>query len=212
MDHRTERLLVRRILAGERAACEELVRLHHAPIYRLLVRLCRDADLAEDLTQEAFAAAWAGIGTFSGASSLATWLHRIAYRRFIDSYRRRRPLATLDENLAEKADTNSADPLQGLLADEESRRLYDALAQLDPPDRDILVLHYLQGLTFRQMAEVLDEPGGTVKWRTSQALAKLRVILDNEKEHENQPAEQTRASGSPIDRGVSTGSTRAEGA
>ena len=66
------------------------------------------------------------------------------------------------------------------MADDESRRLHQALDGLDAGERILLVLHYLQDLSYREMASVLDEPSGTVKWRTHEALNRLRVLLDEE--------------------------------
>ena len=66
------------------------------------------------------------------------------------------------------------------MAAEEVRRLHVALDELETTDRTLLVLHYLQGLSYREMALVLDEPNGTVKWRTSEALKSLRILLAEE--------------------------------
>lgn len=190
----SEKLLVRRILAGDREACRQLILLHHQAIYRLLVHLCRDAHTAEDLTQETFAAAWTGLGTFSGTASLATWLHRIAYRKFVDAGRRRQvvPVGQPDQAI-EQVPSNEPDALDEVLADERSRRLYQALARLEPAERDVVVLHYLQGLSYREMAEVLDEPSGTVKWRTSQALTRLKTLLEGRLEDETEPTKTQEA-------------------
>ena len=75
--------------AGHPEACAERVRGHYQAVYRLLVHLTRDVHQAEDLTQETFAAAWERIATFEGRATLATWLHRIAYTKFIDARRGR---------------------------------------------------------------------------------------------------------------------------
>ncbi len=194
MNRWSEKLLVRRILAGDREACTQLIRLHHQAIYRLLVHLCRDAHVAEDLTQETFAAAWAGLSTFGGTASLATWLHRIAYRKFVDARRRKPPLKAVQlEQVTERVASTTPDPLDGVLANEQSRRLYQALARLAPAERDVAVLHYLQDLSYSQMAQVLDEPPGTVKWRTSQALAKLKTLLEGRLEDESGPNTTTQS-------------------
>src|SRR5262249_14807525 len=134
---------------------------------------------AEDLTQETFAAAWETIATFQGRASLATWLHRIAYTKFIDARRAERRAAGMRERLT-SPQAAPADPFDTALAGDEARRLYRALDGLDAPERTLLVLHYLQGLSYREMAEVLDEPTGTVKWRTGEALSRLRALLGDE--------------------------------
>jgi RNA polymerase sigma-70 factor (ECF subfamily) len=171
--------LVSSLHAGRPEACAELVRAHYQTVYRFLVHLARDIHQAEDLTQETFAAAWARIATFQGRATLATWLHRIAYTKFIDAVRAERRAAGLCNRLAS---TKAAvcDPQDTVMANDEARHLYRALYALDAPQRTVLVLHYLQGLSYREMAAVLDEPTGTVKWRTSEALHQLRALLGDE--------------------------------
>jgi RNA polymerase sigma-70 factor (ECF subfamily) len=165
--------------AGHPEACAELVRLYHQAVYRFLVHLARDVHWAEDLIQETFAAAWQRLATFQGRSSLSTWLHRIAYTKFVDARRAERRAAAVRE-LCDRPKVPPADPLDMIIADEESQWLYQCLHRLDVPERTLLVLHYLQGLSYREMATVLDEPAGTVKWRTHEALSRLRALLSNE--------------------------------
>lgn len=175
----TDRSLARRIAVGDHDACAALVESHHAAVYRLLARLCRDVHLAEDLTQETFAAAWANIENYRGDSSLATWLHQIAYRKFLDSRRRAtRAVAIEFSQHFNEIGASPIDPLADAIADEEAHRLHQALDRLPQRERDVLVLHYLQGLSYREVAEVLEEPVGTVKWRTSRALDELKNLLE----------------------------------
>jgi RNA polymerase sigma-70 factor (ECF subfamily) len=167
-------------LRGDRSkAVAELIRAHYQPVYRFLLHLTRDIPWAEDLTQETFVCAWEHIARFEGRSTLATWLHRIAYTKFIDSQRSERRAATLREHVESTA-SSPDDPLETAMAVDEARRLYAALDELDSADRTLLVLHYLQGLSYREMASVLDEPTGTVKWRTGEALKCLRRLLADE--------------------------------
>jgi RNA polymerase sigma-70 factor (ECF subfamily) len=165
--------------AGHPEACAEVVRAHYPAVYRFLVHLTRDVHEAEDLTQETFAAAWEKLATFQARASLATWLHRIAYTKFIDALRAERRALGMHERLP-SSQVAPSDPLDAVMADEEARRLYRGLDGLDAPDRTLLVLHYLQGLSYREMALVLDEPTGTVKWRTALALSRLRALLIDE--------------------------------
>jgi RNA polymerase sigma-70 factor (ECF subfamily) len=187
----SEKHLAHRIAAGDREACVQLIQLHQAAIYRFLVHLAGDAHRAEDLVQDTFAAAWAAIDTFRGGSSLATWLHRIAYRKFADALRRKPRIAFEPATAVDDVRSAGPDPLEEVLAEEQSRRLYQALARLADTDRDVVVLHYLQGLSFADMAAVLDEPVGTAKWRTHQALARLKSLLEGRLDDE--PGKATRA-------------------
>jgi len=171
-----ERLLAVRVADGDRHACAELVHRYHAQVYRMMATLCRDEHQAEDLTQETFAACWAGARGFDGRSSLGAWLRRIAYHKFIDSLRRRRlapPPATVDA----PEPVDPARPVDALLADEAARNLRAAVDALPAGGREVIVLHYLEGLSFREVAYVLDEPAGTVKWRVSAALGELRRLM-----------------------------------
>jgi RNA polymerase sigma-70 factor (ECF subfamily) len=172
----SDNALLRRILAGSHEACAEFVREHHAPVYRLLVHLCRDVHLAEDLTQETFLVAWTKIRSFKAASSLNTWLHTIAYRKFIDACRLGERSKTVQTAVDDRR-SPEPNPYEAALVNDETRQLYRALDGLPDSDRDILVLHYLQGLSYQQMAVVLEEPSGTVKWRTSAAIEHLRQAL-----------------------------------
>jgi RNA polymerase sigma-70 factor (ECF subfamily) len=150
-------------------------------VYRFLAYLTLDAGLAEELTQETFAAAWAGVDSYKGRASLGTWLHRIAYRKFIDAKRgleRDRHLKDrLKEYAREALDGDVSDPFRRLAADEDRRLVYEAMLRLESSEYLVVLLHYIEGLSFREIAGVLDEPVGTVKWRTSRALKRLRQYL-----------------------------------
>src|SRR5262245_7232022 len=146
-----ERLLAA-IRAGRREACAALVRAHYAGVYRFLLHLTRDVALAEDLTQDTFATAWEKIGSFAGRSALGTWLHRIAYGKFVGVRRRRRGGAEPHGRLRHRAGAETATPLDAAIADDQTRHLYVLLHRLEPRDQALLVLHYLQGLRYRELA------------------------------------------------------------
>ena len=164
---------------GRTEAFSELVRSHYQAIFRFLVHLSRDIHRAEDLTQETFGTAWQRIASFQGRSSLETWLHRIAYTKFIDGQRSEQRASKLRESLT-GSEISVMDPFQLMLADDESRNLYRALNELSPANRTLLVLHYLQGLSYREIALVLNEPNGTIKWRMAVALKCLRPLVGEE--------------------------------
>ena len=181
-----ERLFVQRIAGGDADACAELVRAHHADIYGFALHLCHDEHVAQDITQETFTAAWSRIGSFNGSCALGTWLHRIAYNKFVDRHRQARHSDIDPANLLPARQSSDPGPLENLLADEQSEHLHQAIARLAAPARQTIILHYFQGLSYREMAFVIDEPVGTIKWRTSRALAQLKRLMQPGPDNENE--------------------------
>lgn len=168
--------LVNALRAGRPEAFAVLVKLHYQAVYRWAFRLTMDVHQAEDLTQETFSTAWQKVASFEGRASVRTWLHRIAYTRFLDCRRAARQASRPGQRLDDARESAPA-PLDRLVVEDEVQRLTQALRRLDETDRCVLILHYLQDLSYREMADVLDEPSGTVKWRTSLALGRLRALL-----------------------------------
>ncbi|MFA5863833.1 MAG: RNA polymerase sigma factor [Phycisphaerae bacterium] len=167
----------------DRQQCRSIVRDHYPSVYRFLLHITRDEGLAEDLTQETFAAAWQKFNTFEHRSDAGTWLCRIAYRKFIDQVRKRQTDAKLTENLKseKRSEPETQNPMDRLLADERSRQLYQAVQTLDENGRALIILHYLQNRSFSQMAEILDQPVGSIKWRVNQVLSRLRDLMEERK-------------------------------
>jgi RNA polymerase sigma-70 factor (ECF subfamily) len=164
-----ERALVRRILAGDRAAGERLVGDHYPLIYRLLLCLAGSAEIAEDLTQQTFVKAWQALASFRGESSLATWLHSIGYREYTHWLRSRRDDAPLHDS--------EAQPGEQFESRLESMLLRRALAQLSAEHRETFLLYHLQELSVKEVAAVLNVPSGTVKSRLVAARRRLRELL-----------------------------------
>ena len=185
----SEMLLARRIRAGDREACAAFVRAHHADVYRFLARLCRDAHAAEDLTQETFAAAWQGIGSFGGLASLKTWLYRLAVNQASNHRRwwRRRckqetvsldaPQGDTSATLGERLPSGARSPEQVALTRERQRLLMAALDQLKHDYRVAVVLRDIEELSYEEIAATLDVPVGTVKSRIARGREELRNRL-----------------------------------
>ncbi len=184
MRDRSERRILKALQERRREAYEDVIDAHYASVYRLVLFLTRDAHAAEDLTQEVFASAWGAIHDFRGDASVRTWLHRIAYHAFLDMRRRRQR----DDSLAGRlvggdADSGpAAEPLSRLMADENLARVYRAMDRLDAEERAMLVLHYVEGLSYREMAQVLHRSDGTLKWMINRTVEKLRRQLGEQVE------------------------------
>ena len=179
MLERSERQILKGIKEGNPEAFTAIVDRYYKSVYSLLAYLSRDKHFAEDLTQDTFTSAWTNIRDYKGRASLKTWLHRIAYNKFLDSERKLKQTSGLISGIKGNGIKvqNGSDPLNEITQDEHSRILFDAMQKLGPDEYAVIVLHYIQGFSYREIAEVLNEPAGTVKWRTSRAIEKLRETL-----------------------------------
>ena len=184
----SERLLVRRLRRGDREACGELIQRYHEGVFGYLRRLGADTALAEDLTQETYAKAWRGIGTLRKAASLRSWLLSIARNEYFQWARGRsnEPAPIADP---EESEAGGPDPEGAVLLDERDLLVRRAVRCLDPGLRELVALHYFQGLSLREVGVVAGIPAGTAKSRIHRALERLRELLEPmEAEHEQERA------------------------
>lgn len=161
--------------SGDRYAGEQFVQTYYARIERLLRCLTGSPDTARDLTQQTFVKAWQALPGFKFEASLQTWLHRIAYHEYTHWLRDRRDHAPI-EAAYHIADT-SANPV---VNDWGIVLLPDALARLSEELRDTFLLFYVQELSIKEVADVLNVPRGTVKSRLFTARQQLRGLLERE--------------------------------
>ncbi len=175
--------LVERCLGGDETAWEDMVRLHTRRVYSICYRFTgRDSD-AQDLTQEVFLRIFRNMKSFrSGEGSFVVWLTRLTRNLLIDHYRRTRSERTTDSiedqlpMLEEK--TVSLGHADSVLAGREaSEVLQMALRRLSPELRETVVLRDLQEMEYREIAQVLNVPEGTVKSRLNRGRAELARVL-----------------------------------
>jgi len=190
IDEVLEPALVRRAAAGERSAFAELVRRHQGKVRGLLLRLCGDRTLADDLAQEVFLRAYRGLFGFEGRSSFGTWLYRISYNAYLNHSTRVRKWSSLPS--AYDAETAAPDDALSPPRADLRRDLEAAVATLPTRYRGVVVLYYLQDLSYPEIAEILDVPLGTVKTHLHRAKRLLRSKLhgwelDTDDEAEDEP-------------------------
>lgn len=170
-----EDVLVRRAASGETAAFAELLRRHQGKVRGLLLRLCGDRTLADDLAQEVFLRAYRGLWGFEGRSSFGTWLYRISYNAYLNHSTRVRKWSSLPT--AYDAETAAPDDALSPPRADLRRDLEAAVATLPQRYRGVVVLYYLQDLSYPEIAEILDVPLGTVKTHLHRAKRLLRAKL-----------------------------------
>jgi RNA polymerase sigma-70 factor, ECF subfamily len=161
--------LLDQLRSGDAEAGRRFVRDYYPGIYRYLHYLTGRREVAEDLAQETFVQAWRGLASFEGRSSLRAWLHRIAHREFLQSLRSQRPLVSLDE-VGEERVSDSPD-----LAEVVDMRVI--LGKLPLGQRQVVALHYMEGYTSEEIAQILEAPVTTVNYRLLEARARLRREL-----------------------------------
>lgn len=174
--------LLTRFLSGEEEAFEALVVRYEAPLRKLAYGLVRDWGLAEDVAQDAFIRAYRKATTFRGGASVKAWLYRIAINRAYDELRRirRKKEVPLENAVLPERERESTEAIAE--ASELQRKIAHALAQLRPEYRTPLVLREIEGMTYREIAEFLDWPLGTVQIRIHRGRLELRSHLADLKE------------------------------
>ncbi|MCB9665521.1 MAG: RNA polymerase sigma factor [Alphaproteobacteria bacterium] len=146
-----------------------------APLHRFCLRMLRDEQDAQEVSQEVLVKLLRALDRYDPQRSFSTWAYGIARNACIDHLRRRR-LRT-HEPSREVADT-SPTPLQEASRAERAERLHEALAEIPPMYREILVLYHFEHLKYTEIAEVLDLPLGTVMNRIFRARGKLRTAYE----------------------------------
>ncbi len=167
-------LLAVRCQVGEAEAFDELVQRFHLPLWRYIRRLSADSGTADDLVQEVWLKVIRGFPDLRDPTRLSPWLFRIA--RFTAIDRLRRDPEASESRLASEAEA-SCDP-EPLEKEEREAVLYEGLADLPRVEREVLTLFYLEELSLREVAEVLEIPAGTVKSRLFRARRQLKTRLE----------------------------------
>ena len=166
--------LVQAAREGDAGAIEALVRRYQVRIFNHARILTCDDGEAEDLAQETFIRAFRGLKRFRGESSFKNWLYRIATNVAIDALRRQRETTDVDEIQLASPDTG---PEARVEEQERSRIVQEAVLALPPASRAVLVLREYEGLSYREIADTLDIPIGTVMSRLNYARNRLRKSL-----------------------------------
>jgi RNA polymerase sigma-70 factor (ECF subfamily) len=182
--------LAARCMAGEAAAWEQLAKTQHRKVYGICYRFTGSATEAEDLTQEVFLKMYRNLGNFDPArGSFGTWLTTLTRNLLVDNYRRSR-MERASDSLDESVDGEEDGPSKlERLADsrpsqehhvaglELKAKIQHALAQVSPELREAVILRDLEDMDYKDIAEVLHVPQGTVKSRISRGRSELARLL-----------------------------------
>ena len=185
MTREQESAVVRAVLDGDVNAFEMLVREYEKNVYNLALRMVGNSEDAADMSQEAFIKAYNSLNSFRGDSKFSVWLYRIVSNVCLDFIRSRKRKQTVslsvEDDNGEDVELDIADDTQSpeRLMDKQLTRdaVRRGLASLPPGQRQILLLREIQGLSYDEIAEVLNVEAGTVKSRIFRARKKLSAFL-----------------------------------
>lgn len=185
--------IVRRCLDGDSAAWAEMVRAQHRRVYNLCYRFTGNAADAEDLTQDVFLKIYSNLSSFDAArGSLAVWIATMTRNHLVDHFRRSRNVratSSLDEGWdlndglkpVERLLSGAPSPHQAAAQKELANMVQGALARVSVDLREAVILRDLQDFDYKEIAQVLDIPEGTVKSRISRGRAELARLLERSK-------------------------------
>ena len=170
--------------SGNEQAFEQLVERHKQKAYHIAFDFCRDREDAKDLSQDAFLKAFVNLKNFDGRSSFYTWFYRILVNLCLDYKRRqkRSPTDSFDETLEPQMErshepSQPRSPDQQVLARQMSRRVDAALQALPAKQRTAFILKNHQGLSIKEIADLMQTAEGTVKVHLHRAVTALRHSL-----------------------------------
>jgi len=179
--------LVARSIAGDDEAYRILVERYSDFVYTIALRVVRSEEEAEDVAQEAFVRAHRALPRFRGDSKFSSWLYRIAVNRALTHLKRRRSRPSTVEMSSSPgveaeiaAHRSGGSPADELLKDEFRARVRAAVAKLPPRYRAAVTLFYLEERSYKEVAEALGVPMGTLKTHLHRSCALLRDELSTE--------------------------------
>ena len=178
MTWNTITLLVERARTGDRSAYGELVERFQPAVYALALTRLRNANEAQELTQEVFIHAMTKLEQLRDAHCFLGWLRQITVRMAINRLTRRAPLLGAEPEFLQNTPAVNQTPLEEMVRGEEKDELWVGLDRLKEVDRATLVAFYIRGRSLKQMSREFETPVGTIKRRLHVARNRLRVQLE----------------------------------
>jgi len=167
--------LCERAKAGDMEAASELVGQFYERIFAWFRRLSGHDQDAADLTQKTFCKVWVSLSSYQSRSSFSTWIHGIGHHVYLDWRRRKNIIEQPLEEWWLNCPDNALSPSDAVAEREQARQVYALVELLDEDSRQTMHLHYYQGLSLAETAEVLGIATSTVKYRLRESIDFLKA-------------------------------------
>lgn len=186
-----EKILLDRCCTGDAAAFEALISSYQKKVYNIAYRMLGNIDDASEIAQEVFIKIFRSIRQFKGEAAFSTWVYKIAVNMCLDELRKRKKSRSvyideavrLEDGEVEKQIPGEMPSPEEMTEKNELRGIVEnAIKLLDEKHRCVVVLRDIQGMSYEEIAQILNCPLGTIKSRINRARAALRDILNPQKE------------------------------
>lgn len=183
---RPDEKLVIEALGGSQSAYRELVERYERPVFNLVARMVRDRSMAEDLSQDAFVKAFSRLDTYRpNQGKFSNWILKIAHNTAIDHLRRGGietiPLDRQEDDEADfhavLADPEALTPLDSAVVSDLAAAMGEAVERLRPEYREVVVLRHQEGMSYDEIADIVEIPLGTVKTYLHRARRELAELM-----------------------------------
>jgi RNA polymerase sigma-70 factor (ECF subfamily) len=168
--------LLEHIAGGDREAFRVLYQRYVRQVFSFVFKLTGDSKMTEEITNDVMFEVWKGAKRFQGKSAVLTWVFGIAHNKTMNEYRKKSPAPVDPEEFAKVA--NPGDSTEEIVSKKDtSERMKSAMDELSPDHRAVLELTFYQGLSYQEIADIMDCPVNTVKTRMFYAKEKLKEAL-----------------------------------
>ena len=170
---------IQEVLAGNKQTYAHIINKYKNPLYATILRMTKNPHDAQDLVQEAFIKVYQQLGKYDNTGSFSSWLYRVAINHCMDEFRKKRykmKQVEIDEGTVVNADH----PEVIFLKKEKSRQLERLIATLPEDERMIILLRYVNELSYQEISELVDAPLSTVRNKLHRAKKKMRETVKRE--------------------------------
>jgi RNA polymerase sigma-70 factor (ECF subfamily) len=173
-----DRELMRKVVRGDQTALEELMQRWRRPVYSLALRILRNPELAEEVSQDVFLKVWKHAAVFEDQrGAFSSWVLTMTHHGSIDALRRAKARGSQVTNTLDNVVAATLPSPRPAVSGWQKLKLQEALDTLPEKQRRVVELAYFDGYTREEMAEILGEPVGTVKTRLRDAIQRLAVVF-----------------------------------
>ena len=174
-----EQLWIRQVLAGDKQAYANIIDKYKNQLYATILRMTKNPQDAQDLVQDAFIKVYRNLDKYDASGSFSGWLYRVAINHCMDEFRKKR-YSTVQVEIDETKVVNREHPEVVFLKKEKSRQLERLIATLPEDERLIILLRYVNEISYEEISEVMDVPLSTVRNKLHRAKKKMRETVKRE--------------------------------